>query len=256
MSDQRQIADLLESARRHEQPIPDGASQRVWRALRVAEARPQRPFWPVFLAGAALTGLVLLLVPRASHEPYPAGTLLPQASAIELHGVAELVTGSGSKVRVERNDTQRVELRVDAGSLLLHVLPRQGRGPFIVRTPQFVARVVGTVFRVLVDGSGSHITVAHGTVEVTPSGGAATPIHAHEAWPENANVAPGPEELALLATREQVAIQDFVARPAHVSSNSWNAGRCVKSAPAPRIRNGAISVHDNASRQGIRGTRS
>ena len=253
MSDQRQIADLLQRTSRHEQPIPDGASQRVWRALRVAEARPQRSFWPVFLAGAALTGL-LLLVPRMSREPYPAGTLLPRASAIELHGVAELVTGSSSKVRVERNDTQRVELRVDAGSLLLHVLPRQGRGPFIVRTPQFVARVVGTVFRVLVDGSGSHITVAHGTVEVTPSGGAATPIHAHEAWPENANVAPGPEELALLATREQVAIEDFVARPAHLCAGDAEARvRCdvlYAQAATPReaenalYRAGSVAWHE------------
>ncbi|MEO6951536.1 MAG: FecR family protein [Polyangia bacterium] len=254
MSTDRQVAALIERAMRHEEPIADGASQRVWRTLRVAEARPQRQLWPVFLAGAALTGLLLFLVPRLSHEPYRAGTMLPQAAAIELHGIAELVTGPGAKVRVERNDAQQVELRVDAGSLLLHVLPRAGRAPFLVRTPQFVARVVGTVFRVSVNGNDARITVAHGTVEVTPNGGTATPIHAHEAWPANANTVPAADELSMLATREQVAIDDFAARPPHVCTGAAEARvRCdvlYAQEAAPReaenalYRAGAVAWHE------------
>ena len=218
---ERDVAALLERARRHEEPIDQHASVRVWRAVRVAQARPQRPLWPVFLAGAALTGLLLVLVPRsAAHDPYRAGARLPEASAVELHGVAELVTGPRARITVARNDAQQVDLRVDAGALLVHVLPRTGRGPFVVHTPQFVARVVGTVFRVVVDESGSRIAVARGTVEVTPIGGTALPLHAHETWPANVDVAPRPEELALLATREQVALADFVARPPHACSGA------------------------------------
>ena len=222
--DEREVAALLERTRRHEEPVPDGSSLRVWRAVRLAEARPQKQLWPVFLAGAALTCLLLLLVPRgAAHDPYRVGVRLPEATAIELHGVAELVTGPRSNIIVVRNDAQQVDLRVDAGTLLVHVLPRTGRGPFVVHTPQFVARVVGTVFRVVVDGSGSNIAVARGTVEVTPTGRTMLSVRAHETWPANVNVAPRTEELALLATREQVALEDFVARPPHVCSGAPEA---------------------------------
>ena len=89
----------------------------------------------------------------------------------------------------------------------------------MVRAPGFVARVVGTVLRVVVDADGSSsIAVAHGAVEVVPLDGKPVLVHGGEHWPPRSTAAPTLEELGALPLdqREGVVLADFlpqVAKP-------------------------------------------
>jgi hypothetical protein len=215
-SDEGAGYEVARRAAQLELVIPRGAQARVWANLE----RRRGPLslklaLPMFLLGAATAAVaLLLLLPRG---PEPAVVLLsdgtqrsvrageplplsPQLALVDLHAAGRAVAGPGTRARLDRFDANDVALSVDAGSLLLHVNPRQGVAPFLVRTPDFTARVVGTVLRVAVDAAGhSTIAVGHGAVEVRPTdGGAPLMVRSGERWPVRRPQTPSGAELALL----------------------------------------------------------
>ena len=202
--------ELLQSARRHDVESRPGAQDRVWRAMRRGRAPRRTPFLVAGLAAAACA--IFFLVHRRE---------APQLADL-VNADAELVVAAGTRGHIERWDANDVQLRVDEGSVLFHVQPRGQRGPFVVHTPRFVARVVGTVFRISVEpGGASSIAVAEGAVEVTPDGEAAHVVHAHESWPADAQVAPSVDELRRLHTAHVTPL-DF-SPPTHACGGTADA---------------------------------
>jgi hypothetical protein len=105
-----------------------------------------------------------------------------------------------------------VELIVERGTALVHVLPRSSSAPFWVKTPGFRAKVVGTVFRVAVDGgNGSSLAVGRGTVEVYATNGVVTVVRSGERWPADVRNVPPLDELQKLgdADCEGVTVAAF-----------------------------------------------
>src|SRR5262249_11372776 len=160
---------FVELARRGTPPLKDGASARVWAKL---ESRPVRRIaWAMFAAGALCAGAAASLI--ASRLPRPlapmhmtegprrgtlrvGGRLLTGEgrSLIELPGAARAVAGAHTMATIDRYNMSDVVVHLERGSLLLHVAPRVGRAPFVVRTPELDVRVVGTVLRVVVHDDG------------------------------------------------------------------------------------------------------
>jgi len=212
------VDQLLARAREAEVEPPPGAAARVWAKLE-KRRRVRRLAWPMFLAGAASAAALAVVLwrtpaprvvafvtsgpaPRALavNELFHAG---PSPAIVDVVGTARLCTGPGAALRVIE-PSESVQLVLDEGTALVHVRSRAGRAPFLVHTPGFVARVVGTVFRLNVSAAGeSSIVVARGTVEVTPVG-ATSPVwvHAGERWPLGISDAATADELARLGTAE------------------------------------------------------
>jgi len=246
--------ELLELARRHEIEPPANAQDRVWRAMRRKTASSARRS-PLLAFGSLAVACALVAAVLVVRRPHGlrAGDVLAQG-AVQLPGDAELVVGVGTRATLERWDAHDVIVRVDAGTLLVHVEPRGTRGPFVVRTPRFAAKVVGTVFRVAVGSDGaSSIAVAHGAVEITPDGQAPVLVQAREVWPKGAEAAPGHDELAALQGGPTLAVEDFTPpRPACTGSAETRL-RCelavAQSAPAREAENalydaGSIAWHE------------
>lgn len=233
---------LIEQARRVEQEVPAFAEARVWQAVHRRRTRDGRgPLWRMFFAGAGCAAClaIALLVARARPDKAFATQLADGAqvtlragdalrathslSLVEMNGVARLVTGVGARAVLDRDNAGSVQVHLDRGSLLAHVMPRPARAPFFVTTPRFTARVVGTVLRVAVAADGtSSIAVGHGTVEVTPTGGAPVLVHSGEHWPPGANL---PPELTTLAAGELDALGSDV--------EGVTAGSFAPAQPAP-----------------------
>ena len=203
---------------------PPGARARVWQSLEVRRARERdRPArrrlgWAMFAAGAACAAAiaVLLVPPNRSTE------LTIQASAeaatIDLAGDGRVVAGPGTLARLERSGRGdgAVTLVVERGSLLAHVKPRPKDAPFLIETPAFRARVVGTVLRVVAHADASaSIAVGHGAVEVTPRGGSPRLIRAGERWPDSSRDAISSDELTRMgaADLEGSGVGSFGAAP-------------------------------------------
>jgi Outer membrane lipoprotein/FecR protein len=214
-SDEGAGHEVARRASQLELVIPHGAQSRVWAGLERRRGRLSlRLALPLFLAGAATAALLLLMLQPRGPEPavvllsdgtqrlVRAGEPLPRSprlALVDLHAAGRAVAGVDTRARLDRFDANDVALSIDAGSLLLHVNPRQSAAPFVVRTPGFTARVVGTVLRVTVDAAGrSAIAVGHGAVEVRPTDGAPLMVRAGERWPADAPQAPSAAELALL----------------------------------------------------------
>lgn len=197
--------ELLRRAVRVRVEPPPGASARVWRKLqerRGHEAdRPtrRRLGWAaMFAAGAACAAAIaIFLVPHASNELTIATSTEP--ATIDLADDGRVVAGPSTMARVERSGRgdRLVTLTLDHGSVLAHVKPRDKQAPFVIQTPAFRARVVGTVLRVVAheDGSSS-IAVGHGAVEVTPNGGRPRMVRSGERWPIGSPDSPSGDELA------------------------------------------------------------
>jgi hypothetical protein len=211
---------------------PQGARTRVWAALserrRRRRARWLVPSMATFVMLAVASAWALrvragrpaaLVLDDAGHErAVHAGEALPrlaELSLIDLQGAGRMVAGAGTFARLERLERAGVEIALDRGSLLLHVTPRPASAPFIVRTPRFTARVVGTVLRVAVHADGSaSLAVGHGAVELKPIGAAPVTVHTGERWPTEVRDVPLPSELERLGAvdLEGATADDFTPR--------------------------------------------
>jgi hypothetical protein len=174
----------------------------------------------MFAAGAASATVALLLFIRWQH---PSSNAVATASdgkeqivreherlpmdrgysRINLREVGRMVAGPETVATFQRFDKQGVTLAIDRGSVLLHVNPRSPNAPFVVRTPGFSAKVVGTVLRVAVHADGrSSLTVGHGAVEVRANDGSLTVVRSQQRWPADATDLPGLGELEQLGTAD------------------------------------------------------
>src|SRR5262249_15487660 len=158
---------------------------RVWAKVR----RPNRTItWRSgslsFAAGAAFAAVIGILAVAGLHrqEGYPfvvsldgsrqalrPGAALPRLDALSvvgLGGAGRMVVAAHTTAVLERFDPKGITLAVDRGKVLLHATRRRSDAPLLIRTPQFVAKVVGTVLRVSVEeGARSSIAVGRGVVE-------------------------------------------------------------------------------------------
>jgi hypothetical protein len=182
-------------------PAP-GARARVWQRLeqrrQLERERPERRRlgWAMFAAGAAFAAAIAaIFLPRTRTNEFTIASS-SQPATLDLGGDGRVVAGPATRAHLLRSG-RAVTLTLERGSLLAHVLPRIARAPFVIKTPAFSARVLGTVLRVVThdDGTAS-IAVGHGAVEVTPNGRAPVIVHAGERWPASASDAPSAGELA------------------------------------------------------------
>jgi hypothetical protein len=219
--------------------MPAEAAARVWNRIERRRFGSGRG-WPMFVAGAscAVAASVLCLwwarAPRPmARATEPRAALAeaalpeqPELVAVDLPRTARVVVGPHSRGAVEPDG---VTLRLDRGSVLLHVQPRPPEAPFRVRTPSCTVRVVGTVLRVSVSAAGdTTVAVGHGAVEVTPLGGAPVAVRAGERWPAGATEEPSERELDALgaADREGTTLDSFGSRLRSESAlyqAGWNA---------------------------------
>jgi hypothetical protein len=258
---------LIDRARRLEIDASPGAEERVWARIDRSRRRQNRALlWATFAAGAACAAGLLVLV----HRPAPqrsalvsadrtarAGAKLPlrdQTTAFDLGAAARIVTRPMTLGSIERFDEDRVIVRLDRGSVLLHVRPRRPDSPFEIHTPTLQVKVIGTVLRVQVAADGtSSVAVLRGVVEVRPPGSPTRLVHAGERWPERAANEPSAEELAAL--ERGVAADE----PEHPRTDSLCAGpasaelRCYLQrsgssdplvAESALFRAGWIALHD------------
>jgi hypothetical protein len=213
--------ELLRKALQREIDPSPVARARVWQQIEKRRSARPRIGWRLgatFVAGAACASLVAFLMLRG--EP-PALVVAPDGSAqklrvhdslpkfaelsiADLHAAARVVVGAGTRGKLERLDRQGATLSLDRGSLLLHVLPRPVNAPFLVQTPTFTARVVGTVLRVAVDEQGrASLAVGHGAVELQPNGSQKSIlVRAGERWPVDSTAAPTAAELEKLGAED------------------------------------------------------
>jgi hypothetical protein len=210
---------LVEKAAQVTAEPPPRARARVWEAIERRRAKPARPLWRLgatFAAGALCAGaLALWLVPRGLADSsvlviaadgvertVRAGERLPaltDLSLVDLHGAGRMVAGAGTFAKLERLGPKGVELALERGSMLAHVTPRSKEAPFLIRTPRFTAKVVGTVLRVAVHADGSaSLAVGHGAVELQPLGGPMVLVKSGERWPQSSKDAPLAAELERL----------------------------------------------------------
>ena len=206
---------------------PAGARARVWERLTAERTREhdkparRRIGWSMFAAGAfCAAAIAFLALPRVRSTELTLQSSAT-ATAIDLDGDGRVVAGPGTLARLSRQDGV-VTLVVEHGSLLAHVRPRDKNAPFIIETPAFRARVVGTVLRVVAhDDASASIAVGHGAVEVTPRGSTPRLVRAGERWPATSTDAPSADEIARMgaADLEGAGVGSFgsvpvVARPA------------------------------------------
>jgi hypothetical protein len=197
-----QAAELIRRAARLDIGPPASAKARVWQALgegrRREHERPSRRRlgWAMFAAGAACAAAIaVMLAPRVQHQAQFTIASSAEPALIDLDGDGRIVAGPATRARLSRQDGA-ITLTLERGSLLAHVRPRSGKPPFIIKTAQLSARVVGTVLRVTAheDGSSS-IAVGHGAVEVTPNGQPARMVRTGQRWPTTSTDAPAAGEL-------------------------------------------------------------
>jgi len=209
-------------------PTP-GARARVWQRLQESRAaRPRaRRLWPMFtFAGAAAalgvlafvilraqpTATALVIASTGASTEVAAGHALPTLSEpalVDLPAVGRLVAGAGTLARLDKFDGNDVAITLERGSLLAHVTPRLKRGPFIIHTKNFTARVVGTVLRVVAHADGNaSIAVGHGAVEVQPATGPALTVRSGERWPRESIDAPSSDELQRLGAADLEGVGD------------------------------------------------
>jgi hypothetical protein len=205
---------MVDRARRAPIEVPLFAEERVWRALHRQEPRLMRRLtWSMCLAGAFFAAALVIclrpVVPFAVQvDAYGAEISLRAGdttreldalSVIELGTVAKLVSGRHTSATLDRLGDGGATIDLHSGTLLIRVTPRTARAPFLVKTPRFTARVVGTVLRVAVGADGtSSLAVGHGAVEVQPTNGEPVMIRTGARWPAAALDVPAAGELERL----------------------------------------------------------
>lgn len=207
--------DLMSAWRERTQLSPE-ASARLRRGLE--EPAPRSSLRPALaLAAAALVGVWVGLSrpPVPVEGPLNTGPLTGEV-LLQVSGVGA-ATGT----------SEDIELHWQAG--LLNVELEPGRGVHLaVRTEEALTRVVGTGFDVLRDALGTTVTVRHGEVEVTCSGGDLHRLHTgdRQSCPPKSAAGrlgrvraledSGADNLALLAELQQaLALPDATGDVAH-----------------------------------------
>jgi ferric-dicitrate binding protein FerR (iron transport regulator) len=228
---------MLEKARQREIGPSPSARARVWAEIerkRVPSLVRPWKLTAVFALGAACLALgvgafvflrplsesALVIAADGAERSVKAGQKLPRLAdlaLVDMHAAGRMVAGADTQASLERLGPDGIEMQLTRGSLLMHVTPRPQRAPFVVKTPKFTARVVGTVLRVQVHADGrSSLAVGHGAVEVTPKNGKTVIVHTGEHWPADSIDAPAASELQRLGADdlEGVTASAFIPPPA------------------------------------------
>lgn len=138
--------------------------RKAWLSRLLARFAGGRRRWVEAAAVAGLAGLLVL------------GTMAPHPDVAVPAGMWESRTpGDGSDLQfgpatrawVDFSGQQRT-IRLDAGSVVVDAAKDPNR-PMIVKTEHGSVRVVGTRFVVIVDATGTEVTVSRGKVEVLPA---------------------------------------------------------------------------------------
>lgn len=228
-------AELIRRAARLDIGPPPAARARVWLALgegrRRERERPSRRRlgYAMFVAGAACTALIaLFVVPRAQHQAQFTIASSAEPAVIDLDGDGRIVAGPATLARLSRQDGT-ILLTLEHGSLLAHVRPRAGKPPFIIKTAQLTAKVVGTVLRVTAheDGSAS-VAVGHGAVEVTPNGQPARIVRSGQRWPTTSTDAPVAGELERMGASDLEGVDAAALSPVPLPAAAANELPCDK----------------------------
>jgi hypothetical protein len=171
------IDRLLEHAPRR----PPGSVDRVRRRLEFLdeELPAPRPQWPLQLALVAAGVAVGVGIGRWDTTPRAEAAAV-MASDIVTHealrdGVMAHYTGEGSF----RRDGDDLDVTWSDGTLELEVAPGAGLD-VEVRTDEALVQVVGTVFEVRRDVTGTHVQVSRGRVEVRCTGASQQVLSAGE----------------------------------------------------------------------------
>jgi FecR protein len=224
-------AALIGRARQLDAAVPaPGARERVRAQLEARRTRPVWRFaWPAFAAGAACASVVALALIGRVPAPVPARPF----TVLALDGGGRMVASAGAVATLDRAAVPGGErLRLERGSVLLHVTPRPAGAPFVVETRDFTAKVVGTVLRVVVHDDGrATIAVGHGAVEVTPRGGAPTMVRTGARWPSDSADVPGADELAQLGP-DHLEGATFVPSPAAAADATAGVGAACRGGTA------------------------
>jgi hypothetical protein len=183
----RRFADPLE-----QRPVPVIDQQRidrVWRRLQEAEATTRRrPGWtwrltkmavPVALATAIAAllllrrspdgGVLLAVAPEIALTPGSELVGDSQREDLELRDGSRLQLGSGVRLQILENDSQRFVTQLHQGLVRFQVRPG-GRRRWTIETALATIEVVGTVFTVERDLYEVRIAVERGTVIVRGEG--------------------------------------------------------------------------------------
>ncbi len=182
---QRPDADVAGLVRGVGAPSDDAVDALVARlAVRPQRAERSRR-WP-WAASALLVAAAALLIVAAPRGPavQPLDLALRGVETVEVHPVDAVdlslvgtghLGGTTASPRLTWTQGQ-LDVSVDPGAKL----------DLEVETPEAVVRVIGTVFSVLRDATGTQVTVTRGTVEVVCVGSAPTRItggEQHACWP-------------------------------------------------------------------------
>lgn len=140
------------------------APKAAWPRRLLARFAGGRRRWAEAAAVAGLAGV--LAFSAASPRPdvsVPAGTWQARTPG----DGSSLQFGPGTRAWVDFSD-QRRSIRLAAGSVVVDAAKDPGR-PMIVQTGDGAVRVVGTRFVVIVDATGTEVSVTRGKVEVLPT---------------------------------------------------------------------------------------
>ncbi|HEX2658188.1 MAG TPA: FecR domain-containing protein, partial [Polyangia bacterium] len=241
------------------------------------EPSPRRVRWP-FIAVASLAGaaaaVTFMLVSGAPKTPAPVATRAtdaPTATARRadpdrstLVGPATVRTGDGETLHLalrggaEATVTSNSALVLDEserptvskGEVDFHVAPQPPGRTFAVRANRYRVVVVGTRFRVHVNGNDTAIGVDEGIVEVWDADTRLTRLRAGEAWSSPpAIVTPlpatgvAPPSAAITGKRnDKGAVAPRGSRAVHGLRAAYTPGGAVATAPAaPSVTVGASS---------------
>lgn len=249
----RQAAELVRRAARLDIGPPPSAKARVWQALAEGRRREhERPArrrlgWAMFVAGASCAAAIaLIFVPRAQHQAQFTISSSAEPALIDLDGDGRIVAGPATLARLARQDGA-LTLTLERGSLLAHVRPRAGKPPFIIKTAQLTARVVGTVLRVTAHDDGStSIAVGHGAVEVTPNGQPARMVRTGQRWPLTSTDAPGPGELERMGAADLEGVDAAALSPVPAPAASVGGERACDRLPGDEAVQCWLAIADRA----------
>ncbi|HEY4244692.1 MAG TPA: FecR family protein [Kofleriaceae bacterium] len=156
------------------EPFSDAAWRRVevglWRRVSVAAppvAPPSRAWWlAVPILAAALVVLVLAWPSTRSTVVGDGSSRIVAGDTPSSVSFADAHVALDPHAAVALSRTGTSEITVEHGAAWFTVAPRDARAPLVVHAAGAAIRVIGTRFRVAVDGERVEVRVEHGTVEV------------------------------------------------------------------------------------------
>ena len=208
---------------------------------------PRRPRPHPDARTLAHVGPALLAPYRAAGEGAP--TLAPSTSLLALAGervrstigsrVRLTLVGPGRVAVVPSANANDVELVLDGGRLLVDYDGHAG-GTLRVRSPGAVTTVVGTLFAVEANPSGSRVAVARGRVRTEDGAGRVWQVAAGNSWNgAEGRLAPISDELAAALVRHEAGWTAAAEGPPAVVPAEREApapAPAHPSAPAARVR--------------------